>query len=391
MKFRTKSILFSPLKVRDVALKNRIVISPMQQHAAFDGIANDWHMVHYGKFAFGGAGLIIIEATAVSPSGLASDDDLGIWRKDQADALVPIVKFAHKRGSAIGIQLGHAGRKAGTTAIWKGSSTLTREEMRTKHPQWERVGPSAIAATLEAGAPREMTIADIELVKSDFSAAAKRADEAGFDVVELHFAHGYLIASFLSPLSNHRIDQYGGSLENRMRLALETAAAVREVLDETKPLFCRISVVDGGGEGGWTEKESVVLARELSRTGVDVIDCSSGGLTQSPTQVARGLGFQVPYAAHVRKEAGVMVQAVGLILDGEQAEEILQGGKADLIAIGRAAYYDPYWPHHARDALNENDDFADWPEEHAAWLKRREPIMREIRQQQHLKATPSGR
>ncbi|MES2535646.1 MAG: NADH:flavin oxidoreductase/NADH oxidase [Pseudomonadota bacterium] len=385
-----KSMLFSPLKIRDLALKNRIVISPMQQHAAFDGIASDWHMVHYGKFAFGGAGLIIVEATAVSPSGLASDDDLGIWRKDQADALAPIVEFAHKRGSAIGLQLGHAGRKAGTTAIWKGSRTLTPEEMRIKHPQWERVGPSIIAATPDSSAPREMTLADIEQVKRDFTAAAIRADEAGFDMVELHFAHGYLVASFLSPLSNQRADQYGGSLENRMRFALETAAAVREALNETKPLFCRISVVDGGGEGGWTEKDSVVLARELSRMGVDVIDCSSGGLTQSPTQVARGLGFQVPYAASVRKQAGVMVQAVGLILDAEQAEEILQEGKADLIAIGRAAYYDPYWPHHARDALNEYDDFANWPVEHAAWLKRREPIMREIREKRRLKVNPSG-
>jgi 2,4-dienoyl-CoA reductase-like NADH-dependent reductase (Old Yellow Enzyme family) len=372
------SILFSPLQIRGLLLHNRIVISPMQQHTATGGLANDWHLIHYGKFALGGAGLIMLESTAVSESGLAAEDDLGLWRDDQAHALKTIVDFAHRCKSAIGVQLGHAGRKGGSTAIWKGARMLSGDEMTQKLAHWERIAPSPMAYP-GSFPPREMTLDDVEQVKKDFVAAAHRADQIGFDTVELHFGHGYLIASFLSPSSNQRTDHYGGSLTNRMRFALEVAAQVRDALSKSKPLFCRLSVVDGAGPDGWTEQDSVVLARELSRLGVDVIDCSSGGLTQSPTRVARGLGFQVPYAEKIRRETGTLVQAVGMILDGHQAEEILQAGQADLIAIGRAAYYDPYWPHHARDALRENNDYETWPEEYAAWLKRREPEMREIR------------
>ncbi|MGE0797543.1 MAG: NADH:flavin oxidoreductase/NADH oxidase [Lautropia sp.] len=373
------TILFSPLQLRGLTLKNRVVISPMQQHTAVDGIANDWHMVHYGKFALGGAGLVLVESTAVSPVGMSGDDDLGLWRDDQADALVPIVQFAHERDTAIGIQLGHAGRKSGTITLWKGNGVLSSEEMRLRRPGWERIGPSAIPCGEAWSVPREMGAADMAQAIQDFCAAARRADRAGFDVLELHCAHGYLIASFLSPLSNRRGDEYGGSRSRRMRFPLEVIAAVRETWPAQKPLFCRISVVDGGGPEGWGEADSVVFAKELAKLGVDVIDCSSGGLAQSPTQVARGLGFQVPYAARIRSGAGVKVQAVGFILDGRQAEAILQAGKADLIAIGREAYYDPYWPHHAREALGDDDQFASWPEQYAAWLKRRAPLMSEMR------------
>ncbi|MDO8280905.1 MAG: NADH:flavin oxidoreductase/NADH oxidase [Burkholderiaceae bacterium] len=373
------ALLFTPLKLRGLSLRNRVVISPMQQHCAEDGVANDWHMVHYGKFAMGGAGLVIVESTAVGPAGMSGHDDLGLWRDDQEAALAPIVRFAHQQGAAIGLQICHAGRKAGTNTFWKGGGVLTPEQMQALSPQWERVAPSAIACAPGWSTPRELTIADLADICGQFVAAAQRADRVGFDVLELHGAHGYLLASFLSPLSNVRSDRYGGSLENRMRFPLEVVAAVRAVWPAHKPLFCRISVVDGGGDKGWREEDSVVYARALAAVGVDVVDCSSGGLSESPTQVARGLGFQVPFAERVRREAGVPVQAVGFILDGAQAEAILQAGQADLIAIGREAYDDPYWPHHAARALGAENDFAAWPLAHGAWLRKRAPLIKEIK------------
>jgi 2,4-dienoyl-CoA reductase-like NADH-dependent reductase (Old Yellow Enzyme family) len=251
-------LLFQPLSIRDLTLKNRVVIAPMMQHAAPNGLATPWHLVHLGKFALGGAGLILTESTAVSPVGRIGKDDLGLWNDDHVDALLPIVDFVHANGAAIGVQLGHAGRKAGSMPLWDGGGMpLEPESMAKVDPNWHRIGPSAIAAALGWSVPDAMDEADINLVVEEFRAAASRADRAGFDVVELHFGHGYLVASFLSPVSNQRQDAYGGNRENRMRLALEIVSAVREAWPSTKPLFCRVSSVDGA-MGGWSLEDTVL-------------------------------------------------------------------------------------------------------------------------------------
>lgn len=366
-------LLFQPLSIRDLTLKNRVVIAPMMQHAASEGLPTSWHLVHLGKFALGGAGLVLTECTAVSPVGRIGKDDLGLWTDEQADALTPIVDFVHSNGAAIGVQLGHAGRKAGSMPLWNGGGMpLDPEHMMGIAPAWRRIGPSAIAAATGWSVPDVMDSASINCVVEEFRAAALRAHRAGFDVVELHFGHGYLVASFLSPVSNHRHDDFGGNREGRMRLALQIVTAVREVWPSSKPLFCRVSSVDGA-VGGWSMEDTVVLAIELKKFGVDVIDCSSGGLSEqgAALPVARGLGFQVPFAHQVRKEAHVLTQAVGMIVNGQQAEDILRSGSADLIAVGREALYDPYWALHAQTAICPDSTFHDWPLPHGVWLEKR--------------------
>jgi len=367
-------ILLSPLRLRGLVLRNRIVISPMCQHAAEDGRATDWHLVHLGKFALGGAGLILTESTAVSAEGRIGVADLGLWSDAQVAPLRRVVDFVHAQGSAIGVQLAHAGRKAGSQALWEGgramdAAALARHGLR-------RLGPSAIPAGPEWDAPATMDVAAIARATDDFAGAARRADEAGFDVAELHFGHGYLVASFLSPLSNHRDDAYGVDRAGRMRLALEITARVRAEWPAAKPLFCRISAVDGA-EGGWGIEDSIALATALKACGVDVIDVSSGGLTEETRRIAvpRGPGFQAGFAEAVRNGAAVPTQAVGMILDGPQAEAILAAGQADLIAVGREALRDPYWPRRVAEQLGIADDYADWPVRHGAWLARREQGM----------------
>ncbi len=369
--------LFQPLTIRSLALKNRIVISPMMQHAAPDNLATAWHLVHLGKFALGGAGLIFVESTAVAPAGRIGKADLGLWSDSQIAPLQAVVEFAHDNGAAIGVQLGHAGRKAGSQPLWEGGAALPADEMLQADPSWQRVGPSAIPAGPGWSTPIEMNHDAIDEVVRDFVAAAERADRTGFDVVELHFGHGYLVASYLSPKSNHRVDEYGGDRPGRMTLALRIAAEVRRVWPASKPLFCRISVVDGSGDG-WSLDDSIELAQQLKRVGVDVIDCSSGGLTEQTRAlpVARGLGFQVPFAERIRNEAGVLTQAVGLIVEPQQAEDILQAGQADLIALGREALFDPYWPLHAREALAPDPRYRAWPLRHGVWLDKRLPALR---------------
>jgi 2,4-dienoyl-CoA reductase-like NADH-dependent reductase (Old Yellow Enzyme family) len=372
--------LFKPLTIRGLTLKNRVVISPMCQHSAEHGLAGAWHLVHLGKFALGGAGLIFVESTAVEQSARIGVRDVGLWADEQVAPFTAIVDFVHQNGAAIGVQLAHAGRKAGSQALWEGGRALAMEQLHETGEPWRRVGPSAIAAGPEWSVPEALSLNEIAEIRQMFVDAAIRADQAGFDVLELHFAHGYLVASFLSRQSNLRTDGYGGPRTNRMRLGLEIAGDVRSVWPEEKPLFVRISAVDGT-EGGWGLDDSVALARELKTIGVDVIDCSSGGLSDETRNmnVPRGLGFQVPFSERIRREADVKTQAVGVILDGHQAEAILQEGKADLIAIGRQALYDPYWPHHAAHALGYDSAFENWPIQHGPWLAKRAPLMEKLK------------
>jgi 2,4-dienoyl-CoA reductase-like NADH-dependent reductase (Old Yellow Enzyme family) len=368
------NLLFSPLAIRGLTLKNRVVISPMCQHSAEPGgVAGDWHLVHLGKFALGGAGLIIVESTAVTETARIGRRDVGLWDDHQILPFRRITDFVHANGAAIGVQLAHAGRKAGSEALWEGGRAFTAEQLDAPGVNIERIGPSAIPAGAHWSEPRATSRADIATAVAQFVAATRRAEASGFDCVELHFGHGYLVASFLSPDANRRTDEWGGSAGNRMRLAITIAREVRAVWPEAKPLFVRISAVDGG-VSGWSLDDSVVLARALKDVGVDVIDCSSGGLVEETRQanVPRGPGFQVPYAARIRAEAGVMTQAVGVILDGAQAEVILQSGAADLTAIGREALVDPYWALHAARDLGLEADFAGWPLQHAGWLGKRE-------------------
>jgi 2,4-dienoyl-CoA reductase-like NADH-dependent reductase (Old Yellow Enzyme family) len=370
-------LLFQPLQVRSLTLKNRIVISPMMQHAAPGGMATAWHLVHLGKFALGGAALVFAESTAVSPAGRIGKADLGLWSDAQIEPLKAVVDFAHDNGAAIGVQLGHAGRKAGSQPLWEGGAALSPDEMLRVDPHWQRIGPSAKAAGPGWSTPLAMDTDAIDRVVQDFVEATHRAERAGFDAVELHFGHGYLVASFLSPNANHRDDEYGGDLAGRMKLALRITAAVRAAWPEDKPLFCRISAVDGS-LNGWNLDDSVVLARELKSVGVDVVDCSSGGLTEETRgfPVPRGLGFQVPFSQRIRAEADVLTQAVGLIVGPQQAEDILQAGQADLIAIGREALFDPYWALHARESFVPDPRYREWPVRHGVWLDKRLPALR---------------
>ncbi|WP_395026050.1 NADH:flavin oxidoreductase/NADH oxidase [Comamonas odontotermitis] len=378
----TLPLLFQPLRLRSLELKNRIVISPMCQHAAQRGCATPWHLVHLGKFALGGAGLILTESTAVDPRGRIGNADLGLWNDDQMEPLKAVVDFIHANGAAAGVQLAHAGRKAGSQPLWEGGAALSEAEMASDAEPWWRLGPSALAAGPGWSSPHAMGAQDIEDMIVRFVEATRRADRAGFDVVELHFGHGYLVASFLSPNSNLRSDEWGGSRDGRMRLALQLAARVREVWPAGKPLFCRLSVVDGSTEG-WSLEDSVVLSRALAQLGVDVIDCSSGGLTEETKAlpVPRGLGFQVPFSERIRQEAAVRTQAVGMIVDASQAEAVLQEGKADLIALGREALFDPYWAHHAAVALGVDPGFQRWPVRHGVWLAKRAPGLEKARAQ----------
>lgn len=372
-------LLFTPLTLRGLTLKNRIVISPMCQYSAEEGVANDWHFAHLAKFAIGGAGAVMTEAVAVQPRGRITHGDLGIWTDEQGEALKRITTFLKAQGSAAGVQLGHAGRKASMQRPWFGNGPLGPEDFARGDQPWAISGASALPLAEGWLTPEEMSASDIAALIDDFTAAARRADAAGFDFAEIHGAHGYLIQTFLSPLSNKRNDEWGGSLSGRMKLALDVTRAVRAAWPAEKPLFFRISSVDGV-VGGWEMDDSVALARELKALGVDVVDCSSmgnsaGGATASP--MARGAGFQTPFSKRIRAEVGVATQAVGLIIDGPMAEEILQDGRADLIAIGREALVDPFWPLHQAQAMS-GGGFEGWPVQYTWWLKHREGAMRRI-------------
>lgn len=365
-------LLFAPIVLRGLSPRNRIVISPMCQYSATDGVPDDWHLVHLGRFATGGAGIVFIEATAVEERGRITHGDVGLWHDGQIAAHKRIVDFVKAEGALAAIQLGHAGRKASMQRPWFGNAALGEADFARGDLPWDIVGPSPVPVDQGWLVPHELSQAEIAALVEQWVAATRRALDAGYDILEIHGAHGYLIQSFLSPIANKRSDGYGGGLEGRMRLALEVTEAVRPIWPDDRPLFFRISAADGI-EGGWTLEDSVVLARELRARGVDVVDCSSGGIAGSATaaKVKRQPGFQVPFAEALRREAGVMTQAVGLITHPKQAEAILQNGQADLIAIGREALYDPSWPRHAARALGVDPDFDGWPEQYGWWLVRR--------------------
>lgn len=367
----SSSRLFEPMNIRGVRLRNRVVVSPMAQYSAVDGFVTDFHFAHFAKFAMGGAGVVFTEASKVERRGLGTVGDMGIWKDEHIVGLKRITDFIHEQGSVAAIQLNHAGRKAGTYKPWDGFGPLDRSVPVEGEAHWEVIGPSAVEYLEGWPLPREMTRQDIVEVKSNWVKAAQRALRAGFDILEVHGAHGYLIHEFLSPASNKRTDEYGGSLENRMRFSLEIVEEVRKVWPEDKPLFFRVSAVD---EGGWTLDDTVVLARALKARGVDVVDCSASGISiRSPTasRLSPKLGFQVPYAERVRKEAGIMTMAVGLIVHPKQAEEILLNGQADLVAVGRELLYNPFWPAHAARALGADEDFKCLPVQYGWWLDRR--------------------
>ncbi len=372
----TTPLLFTKLTLRGVTARNRLVLSPMVQYRARDGLANDFHLVHLGRFAQGRMGIVFTESTAVEPRGRVTHRDCGIWNDEQMHAFRRITDTIRTEGSLSAIQLAHAGRKASAARAMDGGGPLPAADIAAGFAPWQVVGPTNEPVGDGWLVPQALSVPQIDAVVQAFAAAARRADAAGFDIAEVHGAHGYLIASFLSPVSNTRNDAYGGDLAGRMRLALEVTGAVRAAWPAHKPLFFRVSSVDGA-DGGWGIEDTVALARALGQLGVDVVDCSSGGLTSLGTAavVPRGLGFQVPFAAAVKRQAGVPSMAVGLILDGPQAEGILRAGDADLIAIGRQALYDPCFALRAARALGCDPGYAMWPEEIGWWLDKRDKTL----------------
>lgn len=350
----TMAILFTPLQLREILFKNRIFVSPMCQYSAEGGIPNHWHLVHYGTRAVGGAALVMVEATAVCPEGRITPWCTGIWSDRHVEAFRPIVDFIRAQGAIPAIQIAHAGRKASCDVPWRGGHYLP-----IGSGGWQTVAPSAISFSPAHGVPHALTHEEIDDVVGLFADAARRALAAGFEVVEVHCAHGYLLNEFLSPLSNRREDEYGGSLENRCRLPLRIARAVRELWPQQWPVFVRISATDWV-EGGWEVTQSVQFAQWLKQLGIDLIDCSTGGLV-ADAQVPFAPGFQVPFAEQVRKQAGIATGAVGLITQPEQAEQILAQGRADVVLLARELLRNPYWPLHAAHALGV--DVA-WPNQY---------------------------
>ena len=348
------SLLFSPLTLRSISFSNRIGISPMCQYSSQDGFASDWHLVHLGARAQGGAGAIILEASAVVPEGRISPADLGIWKDEHIEGLARIVRFLHSQGVRAGIQLAHAGRKASMSPPFGPERLVLPEE-----GGWQTVAPSAIPFGPGYSTPQALDESGIRDIVAAFAAAARRAQQAGFDFVEIHGAHGYLLHQFLSPLANQRTDDYGDSFANRTRFALEVTEAIRAAWPVHLPLFVRLSATDWT-EGGWTADETVELAKLLKARGADLIDLSTGGLVPN-AKIPVAPGFQTPFAARVRSEAGIATAAVGLITNPEQAEAILAERKADLVLIARAALHDAYWPVHAAEALAEQ---ASWPKQY---------------------------
>ncbi len=347
-KFMSK--LFEKFKLREIEFRNRIWVSPMCQYSSEDGLPTDWHLVHLGSRAVGGAGLVIVEATAVSPEGRISPQDSGIWSDAHAEKFKPIAKFIKECGAIAGIQIAHAGRKASTSAPWEGGKLLGENE-----GGWQTVAPTAEKFAENYSMPREMDEADFEKVQNDFVQAAKRSVEAGFEVIEIHQAHGYLMHEFLSPLSNKRTDNYGGSLENRMRFPLKIAEKVREAVPENLPVFVRISASDWTA-GGWDLEQSIEFCRKLKEIGIDLIDVSSGGNVPD-AKIEIGAGYQVPFASKIREKAEIPTGAVGLITEPKQAEEILQNGAADAVLLAREFLRDPYFPFTAAKELGAEIDY----------------------------------
>ena len=366
--------LFDPITIKSKVFRNRIVLSPMCQYKAVDGLVSDWHFQHYSRFAFSGLGASFIEATGVSPEGRIGHGCTGIWDDEHIQGLSKIVKVFKDYNCVSGIQLAHAGRKASFLRPWDGASPITKEDC--DEPAWETIGPSAIPINNSSPIPKEMTIEDIEKVKSDFKKAAQRADKAGFEIIEIHGAHGYLLHSFFSPISNRRNDKYGGGFENRTRFALETIAEIKSVWPENKPIFFRISSVDAPGEGA-TIEDNVKFAKALKLAGVDVIDCSSGGITGSPILNKSTIipGFQVPYSEKIKNEAGISSMAVGAIINPDQANDIILNKRADFVALGRELLADTQWVYKAANFFNLENAKSFLPDSYSFYLSRRDDFL----------------
>jgi 2,4-dienoyl-CoA reductase-like NADH-dependent reductase (Old Yellow Enzyme family) len=355
------SLLLSPLNIRSLTFRNRIVVSPMCQYSSIDGYVNDWHLVHLGARAVGGAALVFTEANAVSPEGRISPADIGIWSDDHIAGLKRIVDFIHQQGAVAGTQLAHAGRKASHREPWNGGGFIPLGE-----GGWKTVAPSALPFVPENELPEALSTSGIQKVIDDYVSAAKRSLLCGFKVIEIHAAHGYLLHQFYSPLSNHRTDEYGGSFENRVRLTIEVCQAVRRVWPEELPLFIRVSATDWT-EGGWSPEDTVELARLLKKEGVDLVDCSSGANVPN-AKIPASPGYQVPFAEKVKQQAGILSGAVGLILSPQQAEKILEDGQADMVFLARELLRHPNFP---LWAAHELGDEIDWPVQYlrAKWRK----------------------
>ena len=344
-----ESGLFAPLTIRGVNFRNRVAVSPMCEYSCQDGFANDWHLVHLGSRAVGGAALVLTEAAAVEARGRISPADLGIWKDEHIEKLAQISTFIKQQGAIPGMQIAHAGRKASCRVPWDGGSAIPAAD-----GGWQTVAPSALPFRNTDPVPKELSVAEIHEVVEKFGAATRRALAAGFEVIEIHAAHGYLLHEFYSPLSNQRTDEYGGSFENRIRLTLEVAKTVRAILSDKNPLFVRISSTDWK-ENGWTLDDSVKLAEHLRGIGVDLIDCSSAGLVPD-AKISVGPAYQAPFAERIRKDAGIPTGAVGLITDADQADRIIRSGQADIVLLARQMLRDPYWPLHAGQVLKVHVD-----------------------------------
>jgi 2,4-dienoyl-CoA reductase-like NADH-dependent reductase (Old Yellow Enzyme family) len=344
-----ESGLFAPLTIRGVNFRNRVAVSPMCEYSCQDGFANDWHLVHLGSRAVGGAALVLTEAAAVEARGRISPADLGIWKDEHIEKLAQITTFIKQQGAIPGMQIAHAGRKASCRVPWDGGSAIPAAD-----GGWQTVAPSALPFRNTDPVPKELSVAEIHEVVEKFGAATRRALAAGFEVIEIHAAHGYLLHEFYSPLSNQRTDEYGGSFENRIRLTLEVAKTVRAILSDKNPLFVRISSTDWK-ENGWTLDDSVKLAEHLRGIGVDLIDCSSAGLVPD-AKISVGPAYQAPFAERIRKDAGIPTGAVGLITDADQADRIIRSGQADIVLLARQMLRDPYWPLHAGQVLKVHVD-----------------------------------
>ena len=371
----SKVPLFTPFHIKSKKLRNRIVLSPMCQYKAKEGLISDWHLQHYSRFAFSGLGAAFIEATGVSPEGRIGHGCTGIWSDKHIGGLSKIVNTFKEYNCVSGIQLAHAGRKASFLRPWDGASPI-KENDNSIEPSWQTIGPSAIPINDSSPVPKEMSIQDIEKVKSDFKEAAQRADKAGFEIIEIHGAHGYLLHSFFSPISNKRNDKYGGSFENRIRFALETITEIKSVWPENKPLFYRLSSIDTPGEGA-TIDDNVKLSKALKLAGIDVVDCSSGGITGSPVLTKSKIipGFQVPYSEKIKKEANINSMAVGAIISADQANDIILKNRADLVALGRELLADTQWVYKAAMHFNLEDAKSYLPDSYSFYLSRRDEFL----------------
>ncbi|MDE0390775.1 MAG: NADH:flavin oxidoreductase/NADH oxidase [Rhodospirillales bacterium] len=374
------SVLFSPFTLRDVTLKNRVAVSPMSQYRARDGEANDWHLVHLGRFALGGAGLVFVEATAVEKDGRRTHGDLGLWSDTQIEHLSPVTRFLAREGAIPGIQLGHAGRKASERRPWHGETPVDAEDLseRSEAP-WTAIAPSPVPYAEGWPEPAEMSDDDVQRVIGSFGEAARRSNEAGFKVLEVYAAHGFLIHQFLSPISNRRTDRWGGNGENRRRFAVEVARSIRRNWPDGLPLVFRLSATDWV-DGGIEVDGTIETAKALAAEGVDMIDCSSGGIggKERPHRMKIEQGFQTPFAARIREEADIATMSVGFLWDAQFCEHALATGKCDMMALARELLDDPNWPLHTATELDVDDDHDAWPVEAGWWLRKRARLLTKL-------------